>query len=178
MAAHQAPPSLGFSRQEHWSGLPFPSPMHESEKWKWKWNRAQVSATPWTLAHQAPPSMGFSRQEYWSGVPVPSPVTCKLVSQHLILCPTCSPHTPFWASSKNINQITLLPFLKTSNGFVLHFRVKSKPLPVAPAASPSSHSPPTPPSLFLPQPCHPSCYCSHTPSSSQPQGICDGHSPF
>ena len=31
-AAHQAPPSLGFSRQEHWSGLPSPSPMHESEK--------------------------------------------------------------------------------------------------------------------------------------------------
>ena len=31
MAAHQAPPSLGFSRQEYWSGLPFPSPMHESE---------------------------------------------------------------------------------------------------------------------------------------------------
>ena len=31
MAAHEAPPSLGFSRQEHWSGLPFPSPMHESE---------------------------------------------------------------------------------------------------------------------------------------------------
>ena len=25
-AAHQASPSLGFSRQEHWSGLPFPSP--------------------------------------------------------------------------------------------------------------------------------------------------------
>ena len=34
MAAHQAPPSLGFSRQERWSGLPFPSPKHESEKWK------------------------------------------------------------------------------------------------------------------------------------------------
>ena len=32
MAAHQAPLSLGFSRQEHWSGLPFPSPMQESEK--------------------------------------------------------------------------------------------------------------------------------------------------
>ena len=31
-APDQAPPSLGFSRQEHWSGLPFPSPMHESEK--------------------------------------------------------------------------------------------------------------------------------------------------
>ena len=32
MASYQAPLSLGFSRQEHWSGLPFPSPMHESEK--------------------------------------------------------------------------------------------------------------------------------------------------
>ena len=40
-AAHQALPSLGFSRQEHWSGLPFPSPMHESEKWKW--SRSVVS---------------------------------------------------------------------------------------------------------------------------------------
>ena len=30
-AAHQALLSLGFSRQEHWSGLPFPSPMHEGE---------------------------------------------------------------------------------------------------------------------------------------------------
>ena len=32
MVAHQAPLSLGFSRQEHWSGLPLPSPMHESKK--------------------------------------------------------------------------------------------------------------------------------------------------
>ena len=30
--AHYAPLSLGFSRQEYWSGLPFPSPVHESEK--------------------------------------------------------------------------------------------------------------------------------------------------
>ena len=41
MAAHQAPPTLGFSRQEYWSGLPFPSPMQESEKWKW--SRSVVS---------------------------------------------------------------------------------------------------------------------------------------
>ena len=25
-------PVLGFSRQEHWSALPFPSPTHESKK--------------------------------------------------------------------------------------------------------------------------------------------------
>ena len=30
-AAHQAAPSLGFCGQEHWSGLPFPSPVHKSE---------------------------------------------------------------------------------------------------------------------------------------------------
>ena len=44
-AAHQAPPSLGFSRQEHWSGLPFPSPIHESEKWKW--SHSVVSDSLW-----------------------------------------------------------------------------------------------------------------------------------
>ena len=27
-AAHQAPPSMGFSRQEYWSGLPLPSPIY------------------------------------------------------------------------------------------------------------------------------------------------------
>ena len=32
-ATYQAPQSMGFSRQEYWSGLPFPSPMYESEKW-------------------------------------------------------------------------------------------------------------------------------------------------
>ena len=69
MAAHQAPPSLVFSRQEHWSELPFPSPMHESEVAQ----SCRLLVTPWTAAYQAPPSMGFSRQEYRSGVPLPSP---------------------------------------------------------------------------------------------------------
>ena len=44
-AAHQAPRSLGFSRQEHWSGLPFSSPMHESEKSKWSCSVMSDSAT-------------------------------------------------------------------------------------------------------------------------------------
>ena len=29
-AAHQAPPSMGFSRQEYWSGVPLPSPKWDS----------------------------------------------------------------------------------------------------------------------------------------------------
>ena len=67
-AAHQAPLSLGFSRQEHWSGLPFPSKMRESEVTQ----SCLTLSDPWTAAYQAPPSMEFSRQEYWSGVPLPS----------------------------------------------------------------------------------------------------------
>ena len=46
MAAHQDPPSLGFSRQEHWSGLPFPSPMHESEKRKLSCSVVSNSSRP------------------------------------------------------------------------------------------------------------------------------------
>ena len=78
MAAHQAPPSLGFSRQEYWSGLPFPSPMYQVK------SESEVAQSCLTLsdsmdgslqtaAYQATPSMGFSRLEYWSGLPLPSP---------------------------------------------------------------------------------------------------------
>ena len=70
-AAHQAPLSLGFSRQEHWSGLPFPFRMHACMQSRF--SRVRLCATPWTAVHQAPLSTGFSRQEFWSGLPFPSP---------------------------------------------------------------------------------------------------------
>ena len=51
-------PSLGFSRQEHWSGLPFPSPKGTTERKKVKsLSHVQLFETPWTVAHQAPLSM-------------------------------------------------------------------------------------------------------------------------
>ena len=34
-AAHQAPPSMGFSRQEYWSGVPSPSPQKTWPLWKY-----------------------------------------------------------------------------------------------------------------------------------------------
>ena len=37
---------MGFSRQEHWSGLPFPSPMHQSEKWKGSHSVVSDSSRP------------------------------------------------------------------------------------------------------------------------------------
>ena len=33
--AQQAPPSMGFSRQEYWSGVPLPSPCFTLEDWYW-----------------------------------------------------------------------------------------------------------------------------------------------
>ena len=42
-------PVPGFSRQEHCSGLPFPSPMHESEKWKWSRSVVSDSSPPYGL---------------------------------------------------------------------------------------------------------------------------------
>ena len=70
---YQASQPLGFSRQEHWSGLPFPFPMHESEVKVMSLSHVGLVATPWTAAYQDPLSMGFCRQEYWSGLPFPSP---------------------------------------------------------------------------------------------------------
>ena len=53
MAAHQAPLSLGFSRQEHWSGLPFPSPNLQpwNTKNKTKQNKKNKKKTSesWTV---------------------------------------------------------------------------------------------------------------------------------
>ena len=91
--AHQAPPSMEFSRQAYWSGLPFPSPgdlpdpgtetrsptlqadtlpSEPPGKPVQSLSRVQLFIAPWTIAYQAPLSMRFSRQEYWSGLPLPS----------------------------------------------------------------------------------------------------------
>ena len=56
--ARQAPLSKGFSRQECWRGLPFPSPvlkyeMSEVSEVKLL-SRVQFLATPWSVVRQAP----------------------------------------------------------------------------------------------------------------------------
>ena len=72
-AAHQAPPSLGFSRQEHWSGLPFPSPIMKVK------SESEVALSCPTLSDPtdcSPPGssvQGIFQREYWSGLPLPSP---------------------------------------------------------------------------------------------------------
>ena len=71
--AHPPPLSLGFSRQQYWSGLPFPSPKHDAWCMISRFSCVWLCMTLWTVAHQAPLSTGFFRQEYWSGLPFPSP---------------------------------------------------------------------------------------------------------
>ena len=67
----------GISRQEHWSGLPFPSPKGPIERKKvMSFSRVWLFVISWTVAYQAPSSMESSRQEYWSGVPLPSSLRC------------------------------------------------------------------------------------------------------
>ena len=57
-AAYQASLSMGFSRQEHWSGLPFPSPMRESGKWN---SRQLMPDTDGTIPSLSP-SLAVSLQ--------------------------------------------------------------------------------------------------------------------
>ena len=131
MAAHQAPLSLGFSRQEHWSGLPFSSPMRESKKWKLSCSVVSDLATPWTAAYQAPPSMGFSRQEYWSGVPLPSLpyLIAAAAAKSLQSCPTlCNPidGSPPGSPVPGILQARTLEWVVISFSNAWNWKVKVK----------------------------------------------------
>ena len=90
--AHQAPLSLGFSRQEYWSGLPFPSPVQACMLSRF--SRVRLCATLWTAAHQAPLSTGFSRQEYWSGLPFPSPLPMARNALSVALVSSATAQTP------------------------------------------------------------------------------------
>ena len=102
---------LGFSRQEHWSGLPFPSPVMKVE------SESEVtqscSTTPWTAAHQAPQSMGFSRQEYWCGVPLLSPI---LKAKYNIYF---THKNPLFISSNNHRKKRKFEMLKVYCSFIL-----------------------------------------------------------
>ena len=68
MAAHQAPLSLGFSREEHWSGLPFPSPMCESEVPQ----SCPTHSDPMDCSLPGSSIHEIFQQEYWSRLPLQS----------------------------------------------------------------------------------------------------------
>ena len=79
MAAHKAPLSLVFSRQEYWSGLPFPSTMYECKPscFSCVW----LFATLWTAAYQTSLSIINS----WSLLKLKS-IELVMPSNYIILC--------------------------------------------------------------------------------------------
>ena len=93
-APYQAPPTMGFSKQEYWSGLPFPSPMHESEKWKW--SRSVMSNSP--LSHGLQPTRLLQPWDF------PSKSTG--VGCHCLLWAR-PPTPPFKIANHNGNMINL-----------------------------------------------------------------------
>ena len=83
--AHQAPLSMGVFRQEYWSGLPFPSPMHESEKW----DMLQSPFSSWRF------TVFINKSKVWKNSALSNPVnifSLCLGAQSLQSCPTlCYP---------------------------------------------------------------------------------------
>ena len=81
-AAYQAPPPMGFSRQEYWSGVPLPSLPHATQ-----FSSVQLLSCVWlfvilwTAAHQASLSITNS----WSSLRL-MPIESVMPSNHLILC--------------------------------------------------------------------------------------------
>ena len=88
-AAHQAPPSLGFSRQEHWSGLPFPSPKVKSLSRKWSESEvAQSCPTLSDLTDCSPPGSSVdgtfqARMLEWGAIAFSSRETLPVINWYL-----------------------------------------------------------------------------------------------
>ena len=88
-AAYQAPSSMGFSRQEYWSGVPLPSPILKIScnnsfyvlSSVQSLSRVWLFGTPWTTAHQASLSITNSQS-----LPKLMSIESVMPSSHLILC--------------------------------------------------------------------------------------------
>ena len=97
-AAHQAPPSMGFSRQEYWSGVPLPSPLtewgcpyHSNQQWgliyvepyRSTWDNSflpmPLVITRWHANGWVPPLVSFDgtgpmQPELWKALAAAAPV--------------------------------------------------------------------------------------------------------
>ena len=111
-------PSLGFSRQEHWSGLPFPSPMHESGKWKWSRSvvsdssRSQDCSLPGSSIH----GIFQARVLEWGAIAFSN----LSLRYHKLIFNYCLPVTLHHPSSPKIWEGRILPI---STSFITVFRM-------------------------------------------------------
>ena len=90
-AAHQAPPSMGFSRQEYWSGVPLPSPppgLHQPK-----------SSLPALLTPlQPPPTADFLKLQITLPVVFIEPHINGII--HLVWKPAFTQHHVLWIHPK------------------------------------------------------------------------------
>ena len=118
-AAYQAPPSMGFSRQEYWSGVPLPS-------------RLKIKLTPNNLkinlgSRRFPSPLQVPLFSYFSCVPVLPPLKVINTPPNL-----CLPLIFF------LNQFSSVKLLSCVRLFVIHGLQHSR-LP-CPSPTPRSHS--------------------------------------
>ena len=124
--AHQAPLSMGLSRQEYWSGVPLPSPLSTTKatmQCAYMLGLVQLFATSWTVVHQTLTSMGFPRQEYQSGLHIPPPG-----DQTHVSCNSCIgrffttelPGNPNEASSLIYLNLIIVNYMKLKIEFLSH----------------------------------------------------------
>ena len=85
MTAHQAPPSLGFSREEYWSGWPFPSPGDLPDPGSEPNSPALADRSSTTAT---PGSPGFHRSEQFTS----KQVLCKVLSNGMGSSPFSQVH--------------------------------------------------------------------------------------
>ena len=147
--ACQAPLSLGFPRQEYWSGLPFPSPKSSNTCYLHQavalLSRIWLSATPWTAEHQASLSLTISQsllrlKSIESMMPSNNPILCR----SLLFLPSIFPsikvfsnklalHTrrpKYWSFSFSIspsNEYSGLIFFRIENNTINEYKVPWNP---------------------------------------------------
>ena len=138
--------SLGFFWQEHWSGLPFPSPVHKSEKWKWSLSVMSDSSRP----HGLQPTRLLHPWDF--------PGKSTRVGCHCLL--------QFGDRELNkLDQFSSVQFSLSVMSDSLRPRESQHARPPCPSPTPRVYSNPCPSSQW----CHPAISSSVVPFSSCPQ---------
>ena len=123
-AAHQAPPSMGFSRQKYWSGVPLPSPVSCSVMSKYLW--------PWTQAPLASLSMGILQARILVWVVFPTPGESSQPRDWTQVSHIADGFFTAWATreAQTIYENTIFPkllcLMQSSNYLLIYFSSREK----------------------------------------------------
>ena len=120
-AAHQAPLSVGFPRQEYWSGLPFPSPgdlpntriKPMSPAYRHSWPAEPLGKSPAQISHQIPISLRISVKILIVGHKTSDDIVLLNSWLHLLLSsqvwPSCMASAPWILSLRVLQSSYLTP---------------------------------------------------------------------